>query len=62
MYISGNHTIAIIKGKESYQLLQTSCAKIFADVNKLVRDGVHVVEVNGQDIPVEMFLGGDYKV
>ena len=34
--------------------------KIFSDVNKLVRDGV--VEVNGQHIRVEMFLGGDYKV
>lgn len=60
MSLSGNHTIAVIKGKESYELLKTSCAKIFQDVNSIVRDGS--VNVDGKNVPIEMHLGGDYKV
>ena len=56
----GNHTVAIIKGSESYEILQTSCARIFKDVNKIVKD--RLIEVDGENIPVEMYLGGDYKV
>ncbi|CAB4013607.1 Hypothetical predicted protein, partial [Paramuricea clavata] len=54
-----NHTIAIIKGHESYELLKSSCSTIFEQVNKLVKD--KSIEVNGISIPVELYLGGDYK-
>lgn len=56
----GNHTVAVIKGKESYELLQTSCARIFADVNRIVKDGK--IEVDGKEIAIDMHLGGDNKV
>ena len=48
------------KGKESYELLQTSCASTFADVNRIVKEGT--LDVDGKDVPIEMYLGGDYKV
>lgn len=59
--ILGNHTIAIIKGKECYETLQTSCRKIFSDVNKLVETGVLRVDEE-TEVAIEMYLGGDYKV
>lgn len=52
--------MAVVKGEETYDLLKTSCSEIFACVNKLVKDGVANVE--GKNIPVQMHLGGDYKV
>jgi hypothetical protein len=57
---SGNHTIAVIKGHENYDLLKVSCAKIFDCINRLARKGT--VKVKDKDIRIEMFLGGDYKV
>ena len=59
--IPGNHTVAVIKGKECYEILQSSCSKIFSDVNKIVADGAIKLD-ESQEIPVEMCLGGDYKV
>jgi hypothetical protein len=38
--------------------LKASCAKIFEDINKLARSGK--IKVN--DVAIELFLGGDYKV
>lgn len=61
LLISGNHTIAVIKGKECYEVIQSSCAKIFDDVNKIVKAGVISLDENVK-VPVEMYLGGDYKV
>ena len=50
----------MIKGKECYETLQSSCSKIFSDVNKIVETGV--LELNDELIPIDMYLGGDYKV
>lgn len=52
--------MAIIKGSEPSEILQTSCARIFKDVNKIVKDGA--IDVDGKNVPVEIYLGGDYKV
>lgn len=52
--------MAIIKGHESYELLQRSCSSIFGQVNKLI-EGKRIT-INGTSIPVEVYLGGDYKV
>lgn len=60
MDLTGNHTIAVIKGQESYELLQSSCATIFKQVNDLTKK--KKVTIDGRDMPVEVFLGGDYKV
>ena len=56
----GNHTIAIIKGQETYDLLKSSCSAIFDQVNKLVEG--KKVDLNDTEVPVEVYLGGDYKV
>lgn len=50
----------MIKGHESYELLKTSCAKIFKAVNQLASQGK--ILIDGREIPIEIFLGGDYKV
>ena len=60
LIVIGNHTVAIIKGKESYDLLKGSCSSVFNQVNDLVK--TKQIMVNGINIPVEMYLGGDYKV
>lgn len=60
MFYTGNHTVAVIKGHESYDLLKSSCKDVFGYVNKLLHDGK--MSINGEDIPVEILLGGDYKV
>ena len=52
--------MAIIKGQESYKLLERSCSEIFKPVNMLVKN--KTITVNGTEIPVEVYLGGDYKV
>ncbi len=56
----GNHTVAVIKGHEDYDLLKISCSKIFDDINKLIRAGK--IKIKDKDVPIEMFVGGDYKV
>ena len=56
----GNHTIAIIKGKEEYQILKASLANVIRDVNATIKEG-HIV-VDGQIVNLEFFLGGDQKV
>ena len=59
-FLLGHHTVAIIKGQESYELFERSCSKIFKQVNMLVKN--KTIIVNGTEIPVEVYLGGDYKV
>lgn len=51
----------MIKGKECYETLQSSCNKIFSDVNKIVESGKLKLDEENE-VEVEMYLGGDYKV
>ena len=60
MSFAGNHTIAIIKGKEEYQTLKASLANVIHDVNATIKEGQMVVD--SQKVNLEFFLGGDYKV
>lgn len=60
MFYTGNHTVAVIKGHKSYDLLKSSCKDVFGYMNQLLDDGK--ISIDGKDIPVEIFLGGDYKV
>ena len=60
MFHTGNHSVAVIKGHESYDLLKTSCKDVFVSVNKLIDDGK--ISIDGKDIQVEILLAGDYKV
>ncbi|XP_020911538.2 uncharacterized protein LOC110249299 [Exaiptasia diaphana] len=61
MSSKGNHTVAVIKGAESYELLETSCSDIFQDVNKLIKE--KYIKIDGCDDPIEIeiCMGGDYK-
>lgn len=52
----GNHILAIIKGKEDYQTLQTALEDIRTDIKN-----VNNINVNGKCIPIQYYLGGDYK-
>ena len=56
--MTGNHAVAVIKEQESYELLQSSCATLFNQVNNLIEKGK--VSIEGKDVPDEVFLGGDY--
>ena len=56
---TGNRAIVVIKGHESYELLQSSCVNVFNQVNNLIDKGK--VSIDGKDIATEVFLGGDYK-
>jgi hypothetical protein len=60
LHTKGNHTVAVIKGHEDYNLLKASCSKIFSCINRLVKAGK--INIKGKDVPVEFYLGGDYKV
>lgn len=50
----------MVKAKEDHGTLKESLANVIQDVNKLVKDGE--INVDGQTVQLEFFLGGDYKV
>ena len=60
LYYTGNHTVAVIKGHESYDLLKSSGKDVFSYINKLIDDGN--ICIDGKEIPIDIYLGGDYKV
>lgn len=59
-YVTGNHTIAVVKGKEEYEQLKESLTNVTNDVNSLSDDGE--MTVDGKKVKLEFYLGGDYKV
>lgn len=59
LLLLGNHTIAIVKGKEEQGTLEESLAKVIKDVNRLADEGQ--VIINGEKVDLEFYLGGDYK-
>ena len=59
-FISGNHTIAVVSGTESRETLAESFSDVFADVNAIQDAGR--IDIDGKRVPIEFFLGGDYKV
>ena len=56
----GAYAIAVIKGKEEYDLLKDSLANVVCDVESLVNAAC--IAVDGIEVPIELYLGGDYKV
>lgn len=58
---AGTETIAVMNGVESYWSLQRSLKDCWDEINKLLDDGQIEIEP-GVTVPVEIFLGGDYKV
>lgn len=59
MAAKGNHTIAVVKGKEDYNTLRQSFGDIFKEMNSLISK--KKIEVGGKSVNLEFFLGGDYK-
>ena len=58
--MTGNHTIAVVKGKEEYDTLKESLGNVICDVNALIQEGSMMVD--GQKVTLDFYLGGDYKV
>ena len=50
---TGNHTIAVVKGKVDHDTLRESLANVIQDVSKLVKDGE--INVDGQIVQLEFF-------
>ena len=59
MSAKGNRTIGIVNGKEDYSTIKESFGDIISEINRLVAAGK--VNVEGTNINIEFFLGGDYK-
>ncbi|XP_028417002.1 uncharacterized protein LOC114541217 [Dendronephthya gigantea] len=59
MSSKGSHTIGVVKGVESYELLRDSFKDVFNTINQIVKDGK--ISIKDHNIPVELLLGGDYK-
>ena len=58
--LSDTHAIAVVKTKEEYFGLRAALRNIVKDVNELQREKKIVVD--GKEVPLDLFLGGDYKV
>ena len=60
-YHLGTNTIAIMSGSESYASIKANVKDSWDEINKMIAHGK--VSINhGQEVPVEICLGGDYKV
>lgn len=59
-FIVGNHAFAILCGKECYESMAESFKEVFGEINKIISEGG--IDVDGEKIQLEFFLGGDYKV
>ena len=55
--MTGNHTTAVVKGREEYDTLKESLGNVICDVNALIQEGSMMVD--GQN---DFYLGGHYKV
>ena len=53
MAAEGNHTFAVVKGKEDYETLQSSFTDVFQAINTLI---------NKKEIDLEFFMVSDYKL
>ena len=59
MAAKGNHTVAVVKGKENYHTLKKCVKDAFSDINEIVME--KKIDVDGKTVTLELFLGGDYK-
>ena len=60
LWNEGVHPVGILSGKEDYSVLQTAGKDLFQEINELIAAGK--INVNGREITLEFYLGGDYKV
>ena len=60
MSSKGNRTIAVVNGPEEYDTIKDSLSNVLNEINNLVDS--KFIEVDGVTCPIEIFLGGDYKI
>ena len=56
----GNRTIAIAQGSEDYSIIAESFNEVFQEINDVQEEGF--IKAEDVNVPVELYLGGDYKV
>lgn len=56
----GNHTFAVIRGAENYDLIEAGLKPVLKEINELIEN--KIIEVNGDIHELSIVLGGDYKV
>lgn len=61
MFHAGTITVAVLVGVECYESIKIAFGDVIIEINSVIDEG-HVELENGKKIPVEIFLGGDYKV
>ena len=49
-----------MRAKESYPALAEGLAEVIAEINSVKEEGE--IDVGGSQHPLELFLGGDYKI
>lgn len=59
MSSKGNRTIAIVNGPDKYHTMVNSFRSAINEINTTLEAGS--IEVDGKEVKIEMFLGGDYK-
>ena len=59
MSAKGNRTIGVVNWKEDYSTIKEAFTYIIDELNQLIADGK--LNVEGKDINIEFFLGGNYK-
>lgn len=60
MSSKGNRTIGIVNGPENYETQESSFADIISDINNVIKNKKIKLD-DEKEIPIELFLGGDYK-
>lgn len=50
-----------MSGGESYEALKTSFKETWDEINQILDEGEIEIEPDAK-VPIEMFLGGDYKI
>ena len=50
----------MVQGSEDYATMAESFQEVFDEINEVQEEGF--VTLEQENIPVELFLGGDYKV
>ena len=59
-FFLGNHAFSIVCGKKCYESFSISFKDVFAEIKELIADSA--INIDGEIIKLDFFLGGDYKV
>ena len=59
-FVSGNHTIAVVKGPKDYGTLSGGLKSVIDAVNTLTEDGCMLID--GGRVNPHFHFGGDYKL